>query len=61
MSNEMTTQEIRELTGVNKLQLHYLIYVKEVLKDYVTNPGSGRKRTFKPEAVEIIKAWMNKG
>ena len=58
MKKELTSNDIKELTGITQIQLDNLIRVDK-LNDYVIRRGSGRKRIFKPEAVDFIKAWMN--
>lgn len=58
MKTELSTKDIKELTGATQIQIDYLIRMDK-LNDFVICRGSGRKRIFKPEAVDFIKAWMN--
>jgi len=62
MNNEnyLTAKQIQEMTGAKYSQLNYLV-MDGHLKGLVNVKGSGRKREFHPDAVKVIKSWMNKG
>lgn len=57
MDERLTTQRLKEKTGISQMRLNYLIYMGK-LDGLVLRRGRGRERMFKPEAIQFINSWL---
>jgi len=60
MEKKLTMKEVMDKTGAGPFQIEYLIRARK-LDGYVKQKGKSRSREFKPESIQVIKSWLNKG
>ncbi len=60
MKENLTVKEVMDKTGAGPFQIEYLVRARK-LDGYVKQKGKARPREFKPESIQVIKTWLNKG